>query len=173
MHPPLAQTQALFEQLDTGMARLLTLVVGPAGSGKSALLREWVADRRWPVAWVALETSDDDPDRFVLHLVAASQAVAPGIAREVLPGQDTAGPWALQDAFAGWLNALATLDIDFCLILDGYQQIQEPAVHDMVARMLDYPPPHLHVYLASRVEPPLPLPRLRVRRQLLEVALGS
>jgi LuxR family maltose regulon positive regulatory protein len=170
--PPL-QTQSLLEQLDAGMSYLLTLVIGPTRSGKSALLSEWVAARGWPVAWVALEVEDNEPGHFLRHLVAASQALEPEIARAGLPRPEPGAPWAMQDGLAAWLNALAALEGEFCLILDGYERIQAPAVRDLVARMLDYPPPHLHVCLASQVEPPLPLARLRVRRQLLEVRLGG
>jgi LuxR family maltose regulon positive regulatory protein len=170
-HPPLLDSPCLLEQLDAGMAHLVTLLVAPAGSGKSALLHRWIVARDWPVAWVALDAGDDDPARFVQHLAAASQALVPGLAAALLPGLGAGGPEAVQDALYTWLNALAGRDGDFCLILDGYEQIDAPAVHQVVAHILDHPPPRLHLFIAARAEPPLPLPRLRVRRQLLEVQL--
>jgi LuxR family maltose regulon positive regulatory protein len=162
---------ALLHQLDAGMAYRLTLLVAPAGYGKSALLRRWVATRDWPVAWVALQAGDDDLARFLRHLVTASQAIEPGIAGTILPilGVGDAGP--LHDGLAAWLNALAVLDRDFALVLDGYERIGSASVHGAVAQMLDYPPLAMHLYIASRGEPPLQLPRLRVRRQLLQVHL--
>jgi LuxR family maltose regulon positive regulatory protein len=172
MHPQLRGTPTLLEQLDVGMAYALTLLVAPAGAGKTALLRDWLADRGWPVAWVALEEADNAPICFLMRLAAACQPHLPGIAGTVLacPGSETADP---EDGLAGWLNALASREEELVMVLDGYEQIAAPAVHALVARMLDYPPPCIHLFLTSRTEPPLPLPRLRVCRQLFEVKLAG
>jgi LuxR family maltose regulon positive regulatory protein len=173
-----ARPAALLQQLDAGMDHLLTLVVAPAGAGKSTLLRRWLAARGWPAAWVALDVADNQPARFVQHLAAASRAMAPELAEVVALARRTAAgplagePAAAEDALAAWLNAAAGLEQDFCLVLDGYERIEAPAVHDAVRLLLDYPPPHMHLYIAARAEPPLQLPRLRVRRQLLEVRLA-
>jgi LuxR family maltose regulon positive regulatory protein len=164
MQPLFPVTPALLEQLDAGMAHLLTLLVAPAGYGKSALLRCWAATRNWPVAWVALQTGDNDLACFVRHLVTASGVLDPDL--PLLPGREAPAP---QDNLTEWLNALAVMREDFALILDGYERIESPVAHEAVARILDHPPPHLHLFIASRVEPRLPLPRLRVRRQLLQV----
>jgi LuxR family maltose regulon positive regulatory protein len=164
MQPFFPDTPGLLEQLDAGMAHLLTLLVTPAGCGKSTLLRRWVATRNWPVVWVALDASDNDLACFVRHLFTASQLLDPDTM--LLPGSEASAP---QDSLTEWLNALAVLDDDLALILDGYERIESPVVHEAVARILDYPPPHLHLFIASRAEPPLPLPRLRVRRQLLQL----
>jgi ATP/maltotriose-dependent transcriptional regulator MalT len=164
MQPLFPVTPALLEQLDGGMTHLLTLLVAPAGSGKSALLRCWAATRNWPVAWVALQTGDNDLACLVRHLVTASEVLDPNM--RLLPGRKTPAP---QDSLTEWLNALAVMREDFALILDGYERIESLVAHQAVGRILDYPPPRLHLFIASRAEPPLPLPRLRVRRQLLQV----
>jgi LuxR family maltose regulon positive regulatory protein len=164
MQPLFPITAALLAQLDAGMAHLLTLFVAPAGHGKSALLRCWAATCNWPVAWVSLQMGDNDLACFVRHLVTASEVLNPDML--LLPGREALAP---QDNFTEWLNALAIMREDFALILDGYERIESPVAHEAVARILDHPPPHLHLYIASQVEPPLPLPRLRVRRQLLQV----
>jgi LuxR family maltose regulon positive regulatory protein len=166
MRPPLLDTAALLEQLDAGMSHLLTLLVAPTGYGKSALLHRWVAAHDWPVIWIALEVCDNDLTCFVQHLITASEAIVPGI-----PWLRAGEALTVQDCLTEWLNALAGLEGDFVLILDGYERIEAPAVHEAVVRMLDHPPPHLHLFIAARAEPPLQLPRLRVRRQLLQVRL--
>jgi LuxR family maltose regulon positive regulatory protein len=171
MCSPRLDVPAVLEQLDAGMAHRLTLLVAPAGYGKSALLHRWAAARDWPVAWVELGAGDDESARFLRHLVGASQTFAPDLARTILPLLRSGEAWALQDGLAVWLNALVVRDQDFALVLDGYEWIENPDVHELVAQMLDYPPPAMHVFIASQVEPPLPLPRLRVRRQLLEIDL--
>jgi LuxR family maltose regulon positive regulatory protein len=179
---------ALFRQLDAGMSCRLTLIAAPAGAGKSALLRRWLHARERPAAWVELDAADNVPAHFVRHLVAASRhLLAPSsqasdllaptmLAPDHNPapgtGRDTEALLATQDALAAWLNALASLEQEFCLVLDGYERVTAPPVHDAVRLMLDYPPPHMHLFITTRTEPPLQLPRLRVRRQLMEVRLA-
>jgi LuxR family maltose regulon positive regulatory protein len=174
----------LFRQLDAGMSCRLTLLVAPPGAGKSDLLRRWLAARGWPAAWLELDAADNVPARFVQHLAFATQhLLAPSLAPDLLPPDLLASDLLAQDhnpapdpagvdgAFAAWLNALADLEGDFCLVLDSYEQIQSAGVHSAVRLMLDHPPPHIHLYIATRTEPPLQLPRLRVRRQLVEMRL--
>jgi LuxR family maltose regulon positive regulatory protein len=151
------------QQLDMGMAHLLTLLMGPRGCGKTTLLRRWTASRSWPAAWVALRADDNMPPRFLQHLVAATQPLAPGLL--LLDGE------SVQDGLIEWLNALAAVPEEFALILDDYDAITAPPVHQCVKTVLDCPPSRLHLFIAARTEPPLPVPRLRVRRQLLEVRL--
>ncbi|HTP11138.1 MAG TPA: hypothetical protein VMP08_22945, partial [Anaerolineae bacterium] len=55
---------ALIERLDAGLARKVTLISAPAGSGKTTLIGEWLAQQSRPVAWVSLDSGDNDPVRF-------------------------------------------------------------------------------------------------------------
>jgi LuxR family maltose regulon positive regulatory protein len=172
MRTPSTSPSGWLEQLDAGMGYALTLLVAPTGAGKTALVRDWLATSGWPAAWLTLEEADNTPGRFLLRLVAACQPHLPGIAGSVLPclGGERG---VVEDGLAAWLNALAAREEVLVVVLDRYEQIVAPAVHTLVARMLDYPPPCLHLFLTSRAVPPLPLPRLRVRRQLLEVKLAG
>src|SRR5216684_1579374 len=69
LHTFLLDRSRLFALLDAGRECHLTLLSAPAGFGKTTLVCQWMAARRAsldfpPVAWVSLETSDNDPARF-------------------------------------------------------------------------------------------------------------
>jgi LuxR family maltose regulon positive regulatory protein len=190
------QLCAHFRQLDAGMTHRLTVVLARNSASSSSLVRRWLDARDWPAIWVTLDAADNGPAHFVQHLVAASRQLLtpdhnpePGpclrapdhnpasgrsgatVRGKNAPHQDAAHSVAVDDIFAAWLNDMAELERDFCLVLDGYERVEAPAVHAAVRRLLDYPPPHMHVYIVTQAKPPLQLPRLRVRRQLLELRL--
>lgn len=167
-HPKVSSRLSWLERLDKGMAYRLTLLVAPKGSGKSTLLRQWVAARNWPVAWVALKTDHNTSARFLLDLIKALRGIEPKV-EAILPRLRDGE--ALEDILIELINALTAVPDDFALILDDYHVIEAPLVHAVVEAMLEYPPPQMHMVIAARREPPLPLSRLRVRRQLLRLDL--
>jgi LuxR family maltose regulon positive regulatory protein len=149
----------------------LTLVSAPAGFGKTTLLTEWLA--RWTadgasIAWLSLDPADNDPALFVSYLVAALQKAVPN-AGESARSLIRSSPSAVQDAVSLLLNDLATDAHEIVLVLDDYHVISAPDIHEAVAFFVDHLPPHVRLVLASRADPPLPLARLRVRGDLLEV----
>src|SRR4051794_903613 len=79
--PRLVVRESLIDALFEGLSKPLTLVYGPAGSGKTMLVAQWVASGRGarPVAWLSLEAGDNDPARFWMYVIEALHSVAPGI----------------------------------------------------------------------------------------------
>lgn len=155
---------AILERLDRGMHARLTLLLTPDGTPR--LLRRWLAERTWPRVRVALTAADDEAGRFVERLAGA---LRPVVVAELPMG--LADEEALLEATGAMLNALLTVEEDFALILENYHVITCHAVHAAVSLMVEYPPPQMHLYVVSRTPPPLPLARLRVRRQLVEIDL--
>ncbi|HEX6797729.1 MAG TPA: LuxR C-terminal-related transcriptional regulator [Ktedonobacterales bacterium] len=151
----------------------LTLVVAPAGFGKTTLLAEWRATltgRDVAVAWVSLDEADNDPAQFWSYVVAALRRIAaPHLAPETVAPLRSRHPAGLALTVAGVINALAASPRDITLILDDYHVISAPAIHESVAYLLEHLPPRLHLILSSRVEPPLPLARLRAHGHLAEL----
>ena len=60
-------------------------------------------------------------------------------------------------------------DGEVLLVLDDYHLIDSQPVHASLGFLLEHLPPGLHLVLASRADPPLPLARLRARGQLAEL----
>jgi LuxR family maltose regulon positive regulatory protein len=156
----------LLALLQQGMQRYLTLVSAPAGSGKTTLLAEWAANANFPVAWISLDTTNNDPTRFLAYLLAALASLDHRIDA---PYQPTNAHHPEQ-ALAGVLNDLSQLlHQDAFVILDDYHLLTSEAVHTLLRFLLDHLPAHLHLVIGTRVDPPLPLARLRMQRQLSEI----
>jgi len=161
----------LVEHLGRGDESALTLVSAPAGFGKTTLLTEWLAaapgDGR-SVAWLSLDQRDNDPARFWTYLVAALQRVATRIGAGALSLlQSPQSP--METVLGSLLNDLHAVPDDVVLVLDDYHVIEAPEVQDGMAFLLEHLPPQIHLVIAGRADPALPLARLRGRGELVEV----
>ena len=157
--------------LGDGLARRLILVCAPAGSGKTALLADWARSGHRPVAWLSLDAADNDPVRFWRHAVAALDRARPGIGERAGLLLGLPAPASLEGLVTALINDLAAQpdDGEVLLVLDDYHLIDAQPVHVSLAFLLEHLPPGLHLVLASRADPPLPLARLRAGGQLAEL----
>jgi ATP/maltotriose-dependent transcriptional regulator MalT len=162
---------ALLDRLVSGEPRRLTLVSAPAGWGKTTLLAEWAADLREQraFAWLALDRADNDPVRFWGYVIEALRTVEPALASTSLAALGVPGTDPAEVVLAPLLNELAELDRRIVLALEDYHLIQEPDVHDGLALFVDRLPPTIELVIATRLDPPLPLPRLRAHGEMLEL----
>ncbi len=164
----------LSERLDRGTESKLTLVSAPAGFGKTTLLAEWLAagparpagERL--VAWLSLDRSDNDPASFWTYVIAALRTVASGVGESALPLLQAPHPPPIETVLTALLNDLGAVAADIVLVLDDYHVIDAGDVQDGMAFLLDHLPPRLHVVIASRADPALPLARWRARGELVE-----
>jgi LuxR family transcriptional regulator, maltose regulon positive regulatory protein len=163
------------ERLDRGTASKLMLVSAPAGFGKTTLLTEWLAagpaapDDERLAAWLSLDRSDNDPVSFWTYVIAALRTVASGVGESALTLLHAPQPPSIETALTTLLNDLGSVSGDIVLVLDDYHAIDAREVQDGMAFLLDHLPPRLHVVIASRADPALPLPRLRARGELVEI----
>ncbi|HEX2915778.1 MAG TPA: LuxR C-terminal-related transcriptional regulator [Chloroflexia bacterium] len=164
----------LLTLLDRARNRKLTLVSAPPGFGKTTLLTEWQAHTRFPLSWFSLDDTDNDSLRFWTYFVAALQRVQPELgqaAMATLQSPATTAP-VIESVLTELLNQLASLPLEstFGIVLDDYHVITSPAIHQQLAFLLDHLPPQLRLFITSRADPlALPLSRLRVRGELLEI----
>ncbi|MCG8346932.1 MAG: LuxR C-terminal-related transcriptional regulator [Chloroflexales bacterium] len=152
----------------------VALLTAPAGYGKTSLLVEWIRTDQRTAAWVTLSADERSPQRFWSIVAAALDLVQPEIgarARQRLIG-DNPSPVAARITL---LNDLwerlrpDSQDRPVLLVLDDYHLLDATNLHSDVALLIEQRPPTLRVVIASRTEPPLPLPRLRVRGQLTQL----
>jgi LuxR family maltose regulon positive regulatory protein len=145
------------------------LICAPAGFGKSTVVRNWLDSWCGKCAWLSLEEADNDPVRFWHYFAAAlgtvDAALGDALSRTVQAGLSDSPDLLLIDL----VNALSLVDGRIALVLDDYHTIQEPSIHDGMAFLLDHMPASLVLVLITRVDPPLPLARLRARRQVQEL----
>jgi LuxR family maltose regulon positive regulatory protein len=166
----------LTARLEAGTAGPLTLLSAPAGFGKSTLLSEWIHQGGRRVAWLSLDEGDGDPVRFLGYLIAALRTLQPGLGEEALTRlRHAQSPTAeeLEPILTALLNEIDAAAEDLVMVLDDYHAIDHAvdgaAVHRTMQFLLDRLPPRLRLVLATRVDPPLHLSRLRARGQLAEL----
>ncbi len=181
LYPPplkadLVDRQGLIDRLSEGLGRKISLISAPAGSGKSILIRSWLNSlSQLPdheAAWLSLDSEDNDPARFLAYLITA-------LARTQLLGEDFGlGPLELlnspqmvpvENVLVPILNQLAETSGKIILVLDDFHLIDSQEVQDTLSYFLDHLPPQLHLVIASRQDPQLPLGRLRAQGQLTEL----
>ncbi len=169
--PALVPRPHLVERLNAGLRQKLILVAAPAGFGKTTLLSEWLSRCVAPVAWFSVDEDDNDPARFLAYLSAALKSLMPceaPTAEEPVPAWDVAARDP-ETVLTTLINRLNTLSGDCVLVLDDYHLITAQPVHTMLTFLLNHLPRTVHLVIASRADPPLPVARLRGRGQLTEL----
>ncbi|MGO9955216.1 MAG: LuxR C-terminal-related transcriptional regulator [Solirubrobacteraceae bacterium] len=149
----------------------LVLVAAPAGFGKTTFLAQWLAAERLQrrVAWLALDPGDADLRLFLIHLVAAIQTAEPEAGVDALALLEAGGTVPTEAVLVSLINDLDVLAGSMVVALDDYHAIDEAAVHEAVTFLLDNLPAQVTLAMSTRVDPPLPLSRLRARGELVEV----
>ena len=122
-----------------------------------------------PVAWLSLDEGDNDPTRFLTYLVAALQTIAPTIGEGMLGVLQSPQPPPTESMLTALLNEISAIPGNFVLVLDDYHVIDAKPVDDALTFLLEHLPPQMHLVIATREDPQLPLARLRVRDQLTEL----
>ena len=163
----------LHDLLRLGGTLPLTLLVAPAGWGKSTLVAEWLAHDGITAGWVSLDGGDSDPTRFWRYLLLAADQAGSAAGAAALSRLDAAGSDVLRDVLPAFVNALVCANAPLVLVLDDYHLVTSAQVHASVAMLLDRSPPQLHLVLITRADPELPLSRLRVHGDLAELRAGD
>ena len=165
----------LFEQLNDELCRQLTLVAAPAGSGKTTLVSDWLRQIDGSAAWLSLDQADNDLARFWTYLIAGLQTVQPGLGQMALAALQNLGfgnvdtVSLIENLLTNLINDIAALNGQLILVLDDYHLIETPEIHQSLNFLLTHLPASLQLVLITREDPPLPLARLRVKKQMIEI----
>ncbi len=144
----------------------MVLISAPAGSGKSTLAAEWSGHRN--CGWLQVDPADRDPARFWGHVVAALGRAVPDIEAALNPAVPGSGADAAP-LIEALTNALDASGAPVALVVDDYHVIDNPAVDAGVEQLVGFAPQNFTLVMCSRLDPPLPLARLRVRGHLAEI----
>jgi LuxR family maltose regulon positive regulatory protein len=147
----------------------LTLVSAPAGFGKTTVLVEWLRVVECPVAWLSLDEHDSEPGIFLRYFIAALQTIAPNLGATTHVLLHSLHPPPLESLLTTLINDLAAFPQRTILVLDDFHTVQTPAINQALSFLLDHMPSTLHLVIATRVDPMLPLARLRARGELHEL----
>jgi LuxR family maltose regulon positive regulatory protein len=192
IRPTLVPRPRLIERLNAGLprqsggfARKLTLISAPAGFGKTTLVSEWVGNIRKDaeqesqavnrIAWLSLDEGDNDLARFLAYFIAAVQTIEAGreyagnIGSGALSALQSPQPPPIEAVLTSLINEIAAIPDRIVLVLDDYHLIEARPIHEALTFLLEHLPPQLHLIIATREDPHLPLARLRARGQLTEL----
>ena len=177
LRPPAIRDQVvprerLLEQLRAGSDPALTLVICPAGFGKTTLLAAWyqAETARRPVAWLTLDEADNDPVVLWSYVIEALRRVCPAVSLPAIPQLAEAA--CVTDVVLPRLVNELNGQGEVVLILDDFHRLSGAAL-DSVAWFIEQAPSGLRLVLSTRVEPILPLALLRARGELIELRLGD
>jgi LuxR family transcriptional regulator, maltose regulon positive regulatory protein len=168
-HPDVVQRTWLDQKLEDGLKSQLMILSAPAGSGKTTLLSRWVTRVGWPVAWLSLDERDNEFTRFWSYFIAALQTIRAEIGLTAFQMLRTPQPPPTEALLTEVLNDISNQPDEFLLVLDDYHSIEDSSIHEGICFMLENMPPQMHLVIAGRSQPPLPLPLLRGRRNLFEL----
>jgi len=185
----------LVERLNEALHHRLVLISAPAGFGKTTLLSEWLAQGRdargarretpgdssqhetfspfplFPsrVAWLSLDAGDRELARFLVYLVAALQTAAPELGAAARALLQSPQPPPAEVVLTALLSEIAAAPGDLVLVLDDYHLVDAEPIDAALTFLVEHLPPQLHLVIATREDPRLPLARLRARGQLAEL----
>lgn len=172
--PPLRPKQIerprLLEHIYAGTQRALTLMIAPAGFGKTTLAAAWATNAKIPVAWLSLQPADHSADRFLSYLIQALQSISPHLGQTSLALLHS---HSLDSALYALANDLSELKEDFAFILDDYHNVDNPATAEFLEFLLENRPVTFHLILTTRTIPSLSLIRLRALDQITEITAAD
>ncbi|MBU8711160.1 hypothetical protein KM924_01465 [Brevibacillus parabrevis] len=169
----LVQRPSLRRLLDQGLGAKLTLVTAPAGFGKSTLITEWIREQSYAYGWISLDGRDNDLVRFMEYLIAALRPIRPGLCDSVLQYIQETRNFSVETAMTLLMNEVQALNQEIIIILDDYHVICETSIHHGLTFLLTYLPRNMHMVIASRSEPQLPLSAMLARRQLVRISAND
>jgi LuxR family transcriptional regulator, maltose regulon positive regulatory protein len=166
--------EGLQSLLQAGLGGKLCLLDAPAGYGKTTLLAQWSATAgAGRVAWVSLDEGHNDPTRFWISVAEAVRTVEPHVGAAALQALQRPSADLDRVVLPSLLNDLSECDSPLVLVLDDYYLVTAATCHQTLSVFLDYLPVGVHVMLATRVDPPLPLARMRARGELTELRVAD
>lgn len=162
---------AAVDRLAAAAEHVLTVVSAPAGYGKTSLLAQAIETLPLSTTWLTLDQSDNDPISLLTRVAIALDRVVPGLLEAMHQAAGRGWYRSADVLLAALIAALPNVPAPSLLVLDDYHELQpdNAAVHAAVAHLVAHLPPQMHLIVASRVVPPLPLAALRTRYRLLEL----
>jgi len=159
----------LDKRMDEGFERKLILVSAPAGFGKTTLLVDWIHRHNIPTVWFSVDKGDNDALHFLTYVILGLASLEAGTGKAALTMLQSPQPPPIEPILINLLNDINRISTDFALVLDDYHLVDDRPIHDMIAFLLENLPEQMHLIIATRADPPLPLARLRSQNLLTEL----
>ncbi len=160
----------LMQAIERGVDRKLTLLITPAGYGKSTLVGQWKLQTTRPCAWISLDDTDNDFPRFLAYVVAAIQSLDPSLCQGTAALLATHKLPSTRQLVHSLVNEVAAATRQFVLVFDDYHAITSLEVQSALAQIIREMPVNLAIVIMSRQDTNLPVLRMEARGELM--ALG-
>jgi LuxR family transcriptional regulator, maltose regulon positive regulatory protein len=167
----LVERPMIIEMLNDGLKTKLTIVTAPGGYGKTTALSHWVQQNGTPVAWVSLDSQDNDLIQFWSYVIAAVDHRIPNFAEALRPYLSTLKSGTFESFITAMVQELSGHSNELVLILDDFHSIGLSSIHASVAYLLEWLPAGIHLYIASRAELPFPVARWNSAGQVVKVTI--
>jgi LuxR family maltose regulon positive regulatory protein len=171
IRPELVSRPRLIERLNAGLSCRLLLVSAPAGYGKTTILSEWAhhSELRGRIAWVSLDKNDNDPVIFWDYFVTALKGLKIGIGEDVSALLHSSQRPPIEAILTILINRVNAIQGDLVLVLDDYHSIEFQPINEAISFLLEHLPLQMHLIIATREDPSLPLARLRAGGLMVEI----
>jgi len=166
----LVSRRRLLETLDQSLTYKVTIISAPAGFGKTTLVGEWIKQRKIPTAWLSLDDNDNDPTRFLSYFIKALQTINTTFGETILEIIRSSQAQINEPLLITLINEFTlTVPDETILVIDDYHLVKKPQINEIINFLLNHLPPTLHIVIATRSDPSLPVALLRGRGELNEL----
>lgn len=159
----------LNHRLNESLSHKLTIIIAPAGYGKTSAVLKWLEGISLPTAWFSIDAGDNDPFVFWRYFCAALNSVSTGISNVteyILESHELFKGNAHLSIIIDYLSAIPS---DFLMVLDDFHLITNPIIHDALSYLITYLPLNVHLVIISRVAPSLKLAKLGLMEDLISI----
>ena len=163
----------LTDRINQGVKGPLTLLTAPAGFGKTNLLIEWARETNLPIAWLTIDSDDNDLSRFISYAIGALQTVEPGLGEEALDLLQSSPIDGWKIGLTLLINELSALQKEVVVVFDDFHSLEESVILERIDFFLKHSPSNLHLIIAGRSEPELDLAFLRAKGRVLELGIDD
>ena len=169
--PEIVHRPRLIERLNVGLHRKMTLISAPAGFGKTSVLSEWIPNSPRCVTWLSLDKEDNDSTRFWTYFISSLQGLRSDLGNDALSLLQSLQAPSITLILSNLINDIAAFPDIFAVVLDDYHMIESKPIDQALTFLLEHLPPNMHLVIATRADPNLPVSRLRAQDQLTELRI--
>jgi len=159
----------LFDKLDKGLERKLTLISAPAGFGKTTVLSDWISSNTIQTAWYSIDKGDNDPVKFMTYFIAGIQTLIDNFGENVLKILQSPQKLQIESILGMLINEVLNIEKDITFVFDDFHLIDSPEIFEIITYLLDYKPQQLHIVLSTRSDPRISISRLRSQDEIIEI----
>ncbi|MGX7729902.1 protein kinase domain-containing protein [Rhodococcus sp. 2H158] len=169
---PLVKRTRLIDRLRLGRRRRLVAIHAPTGFGKSTLAAQWrevLTAEGVAVAWLAVDRDDNNVVWFLTHLIEAFRQVRPQFARQLRQVLEAHGDDAERYVLSTLIDEIHREEAPMALVIEDWHLVTAPGTVAALDFLLDRGCHHLQIVVTSRSQAGLPLSRMRVLDELIEI----